>query len=110
MNVDLKGFKRNCGNRLMGDFIIHKGRRMSERDTRVLVNYAIEQGYENIADVPDEIADMCCDASNHELDKYDDAPDFYTLEEIEHALNRIHNNYYVDWDADDIMDKLKEEL
>ena len=110
MNVDLKGFKRNCGGQLMGDFIIHKGRHMSERDTRVLVNYAIEQGYETIRDVPDEIADMCCDASNHELDKYDDAPDFYTLEEIEHALNRIHNNYYVDWDVDDIMDKLKEEL
>lgn len=110
MNVDLKGFKRNCGGQLMGDFIIHKGRHMSERDTRVLVNYAIEQGYETIADVPDEIADMCCDASNHELDKYDDSPDFYTLEEIEHALNRIQNCHDVYWDADDIMDKLRDEL
>ena len=87
----------------MGDFIIHRGRHMSERDTRVLVN-------ETIKDVPDEIADKCCDASNHELDKYDDSPDFYTLEEIESALRRVHNNYYVDWDVDDIMNKLREEL
>lgn len=108
MNVDLKGFKRNCGHQIMGDFIFHK--LMFERDTRVLVNYAIEQGYETIKDVPDEIADKCCDASNHELDKYNDTPDFYTLEEIESALNRVHNNYCVDWDVDDIMNKLKEEL
>ncbi len=110
MNVDLKGFKRNCGNQLMGDFLIHKGRHLSERDTRVLVNYAIELGYETIADVPDEIADKCCDAFNHDLDKYNDAPDFYTLDEIESALRRISYKEYVDWDADDIMLKLREEL
>lgn len=95
----------------MGDLIIHKGRRMSERDTRVLVNYAIELGYETIKDVPDEIADKCCDAYNKELDKYDDAPDFYTLDEIESALRRVHDDYYrPNWEVEDIMDKLKEEL
>ena len=82
---------------------------MSERDTRVLVNYAIEQGYETIADVPDEIADMCCDAFNNELDRYNDAPDFYTLEEIEYAIRRIDVPHY-DWDAEDFIEKLKEEL
>lgn len=109
MNVDLKGFKRNCGNQLMGDFIIHKGRHMSERDTRVFVNYAIEQGYETMKDVPDEIADKCCDASNHELDKYNDAPDFYTLEEIEYAIRRIAVSHY-DWDAEAFINKLRDEL
>lgn len=94
----------------MGDFITHRNRHLSESDTRKLVNYGIEQGYETMKDIPDEIADKIVDASNHDFDKYDDTPDFYTLEEIEHALNRIHNNYYVDWDVDDIMDKLKEEL
>ena len=110
MNLDLKGFKRNCGNQLMGDFIVHRGRHMSERDTRVLVNYAIELGYETIQDVPDEIVDKCCDACHHELDKYNDTPDFYTIDEITSALRRVHNNCYVDWEVDDIMDKLKEEL
>lgn len=110
MNVDLKGFKRNCGDQLMGDFIIHKGRHMSERDTRVLVNYAIEQGYETIADVPDEIADKCCDAFNHELDKYNDAPDFYTLDDIKYALRNIAGKEFVNWDADEIIEKLREQL
>ena len=110
MNVDLKGFKRNCGHQLMGDFIIHRGRHMSERDTRVLVNYAIEQGYKTTADVPDEIADKCCDAFNHELDKYNDAPDFYTLDEIAATLRKVQRCYDVDWNADDIIDKLREEL
>lgn len=95
---------------MMGDFIIHKGRRMSERDTRVLVNYAIELGFETIKDVPDEIADKCCDAFNHELDEYNDEPDFYTLDEIESALRRVQNCHNVDWNADDIMDMLKDEL
>ena len=82
---------------------------MSERDTRVLVNYAIEQGYETLRDVPDEIADKCCDASNHELDEYNDAPDFYTLEEIESAIRRIDVPHY-DWDAEEFINKLKEKL
>lgn len=110
MNLDLKGFKHNCGHRPMGDFIIHNGRRMSESDTRKLVNYAIEQGYETLADVPDEIANRICDAYNNDYDKYDDTPSFYSLEYIEATLRHIQNCYNVDWAADDIMDKLRDEL
>lgn len=110
MNVNLKGFKKNCGNILMGDFLIHRGRHLSERDTRVLVNYAIELGYKTIADVPDEIVDKCCDPFNLELNKYNDTPNFYTLDEIESAIKQISYKKYVNWDADDIIQKLREEL
>ena len=69
MNVDLKGFKHNCEHQPMGDIIIHNNRRMSESDTRKLVNYAIEQGYEALDDVPDEVADKICDAYNKDFEK-----------------------------------------
>lgn len=109
MNVDIKGFKRNCGHKPMGDFLIHRGRHMSESDTRKLVNYAIEQGYETTADIPDEVADKVCDAFNKDFEKYDDTPDFWTMEEIESAVRwAIYKNY--DWDADDFINRLKDEL
>ncbi len=109
MNLDFKGYKHNCGHQPMGDLIIHKGRKLSESDTRKLVNYAIEQGYETLADVPDEVADKICDAGNSDFDKYDDTPTFYTLGTIADAIRRIDVSYY-DWDAEDFIEKLKEEL
>lgn len=109
MNIDLEGFKRNCGHQLMGDLIIHNNRRMSESDTRKLVNYAIEQGYETLADVPDEVADKICDAYNKDFEKYDDTPDFYTLETIEDAIRRIDVPHY-NWDVEDFISKLRDEL
>lgn len=110
MNLDLKGFKRQNWPMPVSDVIIHKGRHLSESDTRKLVNYAIEQGYETLADVPDEIADKVCDAYNKDFDKYDDTPALYSLEYIKATLRKVQNCYNVEWDADDIMDKLEAEL
>lgn len=45
MDINLKGYKDNCGHQLMGDLIIHNGRRMTERETRMAVNWGIENGY-----------------------------------------------------------------
>ena len=33
MNINLKGFKSNCGHTQMGDLAIHRGRRMTESET-----------------------------------------------------------------------------
>lgn len=109
MNLDLIGFKNNCARQPMGDLIIHNNRRMSESDTRKLVNYAIEQGYETIADVPDEVADKICDAHCTDFDKYDDTPDFYTLETIGYIIRLIEVPHY-DWDAEDFINKLRAKL
>lgn len=43
MDGKLKGFKSNCGHTQMGDLAIHRGRRMTESETRMAVNYGIEQ-------------------------------------------------------------------
>ena len=94
----------------MGDFFIHRNRYMSERDTRKFVNYSIEQGYETLYDVPDEVGDKICDASNKEFDKYDDTPDFYTMEEIESAIKRAYYHNSVNWEPDEIFKLIQDEL
>lgn len=112
MNLDFKGYHNNCKDSLMGDLIIHKGRRLTERETRILVNYAIEQGWETTADVPDCVVDEICDpyVFNPKWDKYDDTPDFYTLDELKNALNAIHRSWRDDWEPDELFDRISEQL
>lgn len=110
MDLCLAGYKRNRRGMTMGDLIIHKGRRMTESETRMVVNYGIEHGYELASQIPDEVADKICDPQCTEFDKYDDTPEFYSLDYIREMLRKVQNCYYVEWDADDIMDKLEQEL
>jgi len=83
---------------------------MTESETRMVVNYGIEQGYELMSEIPDEITDKICDPFCKEFDKYDDTPEFYSLDYIRKTLRKVQNCYHVDWDADGIMDTLEEEL
>lgn len=112
MNLNLKGYKRNFQNMLMGELIIHKGRRLTESETRKLVNYAIEQGYELLSEVPDEIADSICDTDNpkEEFEKYDDTPDFVVLSEVERAIRNVSNYWKYNFNADELIADIKEEL
>lgn len=112
MDLNLKGYKNNCANMLMGDLIIHKGRRMTESETRKLVNYSIEQGYKLLSEVPDEIADRICDTKNPhgEFEQYDDTPDFIVLSEMERAIRKVSNYWNYDFDADSLIADIKEEL
>lgn len=113
MNMNLKGFKANCHNKLMGDFIIHKDRLMTERETRILVNIAIEKGYETLREVPDELADEICDPSTpfNKYDAYDDTPIFVTLNDLESAIRRVVGYAYsYRIDADEFVNEVKSEL
>lgn len=112
MNLDLKGYKNNCHNMLMGDLIIHKGRRLTESETRKLVNYGIEKGYRLLSEIPDEVADRICDTDNpqEEFEKYDDTPDFIAFAEIESAIRKVSNFWMYNIDADSLIADIKEEL
>lgn len=89
MDINLKGFKANCGHTQMGDLAIHRGRRMTESETRMAVNYGIEQGYELASQIPDEVLDAICDPRNSDYAKYDDTPRFLTLEALSDILRDI---------------------
>lgn len=89
MNINLKGFKSNCGHTQMGDLAIHRGRRMTESETRMAVNYGIEQGYELASQIPDEVLDAICDPHNSDYAKYDDTPRFLTLEALSKAIGSL---------------------
>lgn len=109
MDINLKGFKNNCGNQPMGDLIIHNGRRMTESETRMAVNYGIEQGYELASEMPDEVVDAICDPRNSDYDKYDDTPDFFTLETLRPILQEIQGYHdTIDMTADDLIKAIEE--
>lgn len=112
MGFNLKGYKNDYKNRLMGDCIIYKGRRMTERETRKLVNYSIEHGYKLLSEVPDEIAARICDIKNRheEFKQYDDTPDFIALPEIERVIRKVSRYWCYDFDADSLIADIKEEL
>lgn len=108
MDVNLKGFKSNCGHTQMGDFIIHRGRRMTESETRMAVNYGIEQGYELASQIPVEILDAICDPHNSDYEKYDDTPDFFTLETLRSILREIQGWHdTIDMTADELIKEIE---
>lgn len=112
MDLNLKGYKRNCYEKLMGDLIRHRGRLMTERETRILVNLSIEKGYELLSEVPEEIADKICDENTpyEEFEKYDDTPIFITLQEIERVIKRVSCFHYYDFDPVFLFRHIKQEL
>lgn len=112
MNLNIKGFKRNCYHKLMGGLIRHKGRLMTERETRILVNIAIEKGYETLADIPDDLANKICDenTSYKEYEKYDDTPIFVSLSEFERIIKRVVNYHYYDFDPETLIQDIRYEL
>lgn len=113
MNMNLKGFKANCHNKLMGGLIIHHERHMTERETRILVNLGIEKGYKTLHDVPDELADEICnpDTPFEKFESYDDTPIFVTLNDLESAIRRVVGYaYYYRIDADEFVSDVKSEL
>ena len=110
MDLDLKGYKANCGEKLMGDLIIHTGRKMTESETRIVVNYGIKNGIKYLSEFPDEIADKICDPQNNEFEEYDDTPEFVSLPKLERVINRVYDRRWRWESAQDLFDDIKEIL
>lgn len=111
MNIDLEGYHDHCKDKLMGDFFSHRGTYLSERTTRVLVNYCLEKGIETLNSIPDELADeVCSTITDNKWDKYDDTPDFISFPTLEKTLRRIANCYAIDFDPDELMNLIKNEM
>ena len=112
MNVDLQGLKDRTDVLPMDGIVIHKGRRMTNDEIRIACNYGLECGYETAQEIPDEVIDKICDPYNLDFDrtKYDDAPKYYSIDYIEKIIRKLGNFWYNDWDADDLIRQIKEEL
>lgn len=111
MDINLKGFKSNCGHAQMGDLAIHRSRRMTESETRMAVNYGIEQGYELASQIPDEVVDAICDPHNSDYEKYDDTPRFLTLETLSDILRDIAGyRGCLEITTDELLNKIEERL
>ena len=111
MDVNLHGFKANCGDTTMGDLAIYRGRRMTERETRMAVNYGIEQGIELGSQIPDEVLDAICDPYNRDYTKYDDTPHFFTLATLSGILSEIAcYRGYLEMTVDDLLTEIDERL
>lgn len=111
MDIDLKGFKLNCGESLMGDFAIHNRHRMTESETRMAVNWGIEHGCETASQIPKDVLDAICDPFNHEYEKYDDTPHFFTLDSLAAILHEIQGWHdTIDMTADELISEIIERL
>ena len=83
MNVSLKGIRRNMWYRPI-EFLMHKGRCMTDIEARTVVNYAIAH---NTEEVPEEVLDAIVDPCNHEYRQYEDPEtEFTTLETVRATL------------------------
>lgn len=112
MRVELQGLKARSDDYSMDGVLIHKGRRMTNDEIRWACEYGLKHGYKTMDEIPEEVIDKICDpyCSQIQEPKYDDAPEYYSLECIAKTLRRMQNCYNVDWDADDIMDKIRDEI
>lgn len=111
MDVNLHVFKANCGNTTMGGLAIHRGRRMTESETRMAVNYGIETGIELGSQIPDEVLDAICDPYNSDYVKYDDTPHFFTLATLSGILSEIAGyRGYLEMTVDELITKIAERI
>ncbi len=112
MRLNLKGFQRDFPYKAVGGIIIHNGRCLTEEETRILVNYGVDKGYELADEIPNEIVDEICDTHGGAewMEKYDDTPEFYTMPAIERVIRKLGNWYHNDWDVDEIIKQIKEEI
>lgn len=94
----------------MGDLAIHNGRRMTERETRMAVNYDIEQGYDTASQIPKEVVVAICNPRNYDYIKYDDdTPDFFTLETLRPILREIQGWHdTIDMTADELIQAIED--
>lgn len=91
----------------MGDLAVHNGRRMTERETRMAVNYGIRHDIKTASMIPAEILDDICDPACHDYDKYDDTPDFFTLETLRPILREIQGwRDTIDMTADELIKEI----
>lgn len=92
----------------MGDFAIHNGRRMTESETRMAVNWGIKNGFETASMIPTEILDAICEPTCHDYDEYDDTPDFFTLETLRPILREIQGWHdTIDMTADELIKEIE---
>lgn len=111
MDVNIKGFKANCNDGPMGDFIMHKGHRMTESETRMAVNWGIENGYELASQLPDVVVDAICDPHNSDYEKYDDTPYFFTIESLRPILREIAGyRGYLEMTVDELLTQIEERI
>lgn len=111
MDINLKGFKSNCSHTQMGDLAIHRGRRMTESETRMAVNYGLGQGYELASQIPDEVMDAICDPHNSDFAKYDDTPRFLTLATLGDILRDIAGyRGYLEITTDELITQIEERI
>ena len=57
LHANLKGLKKHCWRKNLSGFFTHKGRNLSDKEVRLLVNYGIKKGYETEAEFTDEEVD-----------------------------------------------------
>lgn len=112
MDIDLKGFKENWGDKPMGDLIIHKNHRMTESETRMAVNWGIANGYKLASELPDKVIDTICDPTEyHAYAEYDDTPEFFSLESLRSILHQVSPcGYIYEQTPDELIEKIKEIL
>lgn len=110
MDVNLNGFKRNCADEQMGDFFIHRERRMTEYETRIAVNWGILHGIELMSQLPDNVLDEICDPKCDKYNRYDDTPEFFTLRTLRSFLEEIAHRNYIGMTVDELIEKIEEKL
>lgn len=97
------------------DFILHKGRYMTDREARTIINYGIANGMKYVSEIPDDVADEICDIGNIAYKEYEPDPilHFVAEEHVEDVVKRVLNRHIGDKSVrdrifDDIMNALND--
>ena len=84
------------------DFILHKGRCMTDWEARTLINYGIANGMKYLSEIPDEVADAICETGNNTYKEYEpkEVLHFVAQEHVEEVIKRV-----LGWHIDDESDR-----
>lgn len=104
--ISLKGAKAH-GWDYCNEYLIHRGRCLTDSEFRTLVNYGLANGYETPDTIPTWVVDAICDTTNREFDKYEDKETRLVSEQrVERLLRCYKGEELTDDIINDIIDNL----
>lgn len=107
MDMDLKGcLEYNAYYPI--DFVIHRGRTMTDIEARTVINYGLANGLKSLSEIPDEVADAVCEHGNNKYKEFEpeEQPNYVSESHIREVLEAYSGEELDSDTINEIMERL----
>lgn len=90
------------------DYILHRGRTMTDNEARTLINYGLAKGFKYLSEIPDEVADAVCEPGNNLYKEFEpeEQPNYVSEKHIREVLEYFSGKELDENVINEIIDEL----